>query len=64
MESKKRLQSPEQDALEHIRRSKDKSFLEERRIDAIDGKNVFFLILLNCYFLSIYAFILPSVLAK
>lgn len=41
METKRHL-TPEQDALEHILHFKDKSFLEERPIDAVDGKNVFF----------------------
>lgn len=45
METKKRHLTPEQDALEHILHFKDKSFLEERPIDAVDGKNVFFLLL-------------------
>ncbi|XP_075886472.1 uncharacterized protein LOC142890974 isoform X7 [Nelusetta ayraudi] len=41
METKKWHLTAEQDALEHILHFKDKSFLEERPINAVDGSGVF-----------------------
>lgn len=38
VECDERLQTPEQDALDHIRNFEDKSFLEKRRIAAIKSK--------------------------